>query len=391
LHHYILCLPDKQYINIYTAVIFQRSDTGFYGKRSGIQSETDAGPNLWTLGSNGAKMSPDSRNNSEEGMPRMENVTLTGTGLTVSRVCLGTMTFGGQLNEQDSIGVIRRALESGINFFDTADIYTGGQSERITGKGLKGCRDEVVIASKVGGPSEESLNGRGLSRKHILSAVEKSLKRLDTDYLDVYYMHFPHPSTPLEESLEAMNALVQSGKVRYIGMSNYAAWQMMDALGICDKRNRTAPAITQSVCNLLTRGIETELVPFIKEKRIGLAVYNPLAGGLLSGKHGREHPVENTRLAEPGYHQRYWNEDSLTAMDGLKEIARTSGMDLLELSLRWCVSYAYVSSVIIGVSCPEHLIRNLSCLEKGALSPDALARCDDVWRMLQGNRFAYNR
>jgi aryl-alcohol dehydrogenase (NADP+) len=324
-------------------------------------------------------------------MPAVENINLTGTGLTVSRVCLGTMTFGGQLGEQDSIGVIKHALESGVNFFDTADIYTRGQSEIITGKGLKGCRDEVVIASKVGGASEEGANGRGLSRKHILSAVEKSLKRLDTDYLDIYYMHFPHSSTPLEESLEAMNTLITSGKIRYAGMSNYAAWQMMDALSICDKRNWVAPGITESVYNLLTRGIEAELVPFIKEKRIGMAIYNPLAGGLLSGKHGRERPVENTRFSEPGYYQRYWNEDSLAAMDGLTEIARESGMDLLELSLRWCVSYSYVSSVIIGVSRLEHLKNNLSSIEKGALSPDILARCDEVWRKLRGNRFAYNR
>jgi aryl-alcohol dehydrogenase (NADP+) len=321
----------------------------------------------------------------------MEVVNLAGTGLNVSRVCLGTMTFGGQLDEQGSIKVIRDAVEHGINFFDTADIYTRGQSEIITGKGLKGCRDQVVLASKVGGPSEEGVNGSGLSRKHILSSVEGSLRRLDTDYLDIYYMHFPHSPTPLEETLEAMNALVKAGKIRYIGMSNYAAWQMMDALSICDKRNWVAPRITESVYNVITRGIDSELVPFINEKKVGLAVYNPLAGGLLSGKHGRAHPAENTRIAEPGYNQRYWNDDSLAAMDGLTEIARGSGMGLLELSLRWCVSYSYVSSVIIGVSRPEHLTSNLACIEKGALSPEILAQCDDVWRKLRGNRFAYHR
>jgi aryl-alcohol dehydrogenase (NADP+) len=321
----------------------------------------------------------------------MININLTGTGLKVSRVCLGTMTFGGQLNEQDSIEVIRQALDSGINFFDTADIYTGGQSEIITGKGLKGCRDAVVIASKVGGMSEKGLNGGGLSRKHILSSVEKSLKRLDTDYLDIYYMHFPQPSTPIEESLEAMSSLVRSGKVRYIGMSNYAAWQMMDALSISDRRSWAAPVVTESVYNLLTRGIEAELVPFIKEKRLGMTIYNPLAGGLLSGKHGREHPAENTRISEPGYYQRYWNEDSLSAMDSLIETARQNDMGLLELSLRWCVSYDYVSSVILGVSRLEHLKDNLDCINKGSLPPEILFKCDEVWKKLSGNRFAYNR
>ncbi len=228
--------------------------------------------------------------------------------------------------------------------------------------------------------SEQGLNGGGLSRKHILSSVEKSLKRLDTDYLDIYYMHFPQPSTPIEETLEAMNSLVKSGKVRYIGMSNYAAWQMMDALSISYRCNWAAPVLTESVYNLLTRGIEAELVPFIKEKRIGMTIYNPLAGGLLSGKHGRAHPVENTRISEPGYYHRYWNEDSLAAMDSLTKAARQYGMGLLELSLRWCVSFSYVSSVILGVSRLEHLKDNLACIDKGFLSPEILARCDEVWK-----------
>jgi len=321
----------------------------------------------------------------------MEIINLAGTGLNVSRVCLGTMTFGGQMNEKDSTEVIARALDAGVNFVDTADIYTGGQSEILTGKGLKGKRDGVVLASKVGGPSEEGPNGRGLSRKHILSAVENSLKRLDTDYLDIYYMHFPHPETPLEESLEAMDSLVKSGKVRYIGMSNYAAWQMMDAKAFCDRRGLTPPVVTESVYNLLTRGIESELVAFIRDKKVGLTIYNPLAGGLLSGKHGREHPLENTRLSEPGYYKRYWNDDSFDAIESLTEIARSHGMTLLELSLRWCVSFGYVSSVILGISRPEHLTQNLSCIEKGSLSPDILAQCGEVWKKLGGNRFAYNR
>ncbi len=321
----------------------------------------------------------------------MENVNLTGTGLTVSRVCLGTMTFGGQLDEQGSIEVVHRALDAGVNFFDTANIYTGGQSELILGKALKGCRDEVIVASKVGGPSEPGLNGQGLSRKHIISAAEKSLKRLDTDYMDIYYLHFPQHTTPLEETMEAMNSLVKSGKVRYIGMSNYAAWEMMDALSICDKRSYAPPCLTENVYNLLTRGIESELVPFLKAKKIGLTIYNPLAGGLLSGKHGRERPVENTRLSEPGYYQRYWNDDSFEAMESLDKIAKSAGMSLLELSLRWCVSYGYVTNVILGVSRLEHLTGNLELIAKGSLPEDILARCDEVWKRLNGNRFAYNR
>ncbi|NLZ93630.1 MAG: aldo/keto reductase [Firmicutes bacterium] len=320
----------------------------------------------------------------------MEYTNLRGTGLMVSRACLGTMTFGGQLNEQESISVIKHALDSGINFIDTADIYTGGQSEIITGKGLKGCRESVVLASKVGGRSGQGPNGSGLSRKHIISAVEQSLKRLDTDYIDIYYMHFPHPTTPLEETMEAMNSLVKSGKIRYIGMSNFAAWRMMDALSICDKRGWVGPSVTENVYNIITRGIETELVPFIQEKKIGLTIFNPLAGGLLSGKHG-ERPLANTRLSEAGYYKRYWNDDSLAAMEQLSEIAQNYDMSLLELSLRWCVSYNYVDSVIVGASRLEHLIQNLSYLKKGALSSEVIAQCDEVWKKLSGSRFGYGR
>ncbi len=322
----------------------------------------------------------------------MEYGKLRGTGLTVSRVSLGTMTFGGQLDEQGSIRIMKEAMEAGVNFIDTADIYTAGQSETIVGKGLAGCRDEIVLASKAGGPSEAGQNGMGLNRKHLLSSVEKSLKRLNTDYLDIFYMHFPDPKTPIEESLRAMDTLVQSGKVRYIGMSNYAAWQLTEAAHICDKHHWAGPSVTESVYNVITRGLESELVPCIKRKDIGLVVYNPIAGGLLSGKHSKEKPVENTRFSDlGGYYQRYWNDDTFGAMERLSQIAAEGGMTLLELALRWSVSFEHVSSVIIGVSKPEHLVQNLALLEKGALSADVLAQCDEVWKVISGNRFSYNR
>ena len=321
----------------------------------------------------------------------MQYVNLTGTGLTVSRACLGTMTFGGQLNETESIALLKRAIDMGINFIDTADNYTGSASEKITGKGLKGCRDEIVLASKVFSPSGSGKNGRGLNRKHVILAVEESLKRLDTDYLDILYMHHPDKSTPLEETLQTMNTLVTSGKVRYIAMSNFAAWQMMDALAICDKRNWVAPVLSESVYNVITRGLESEFVPFIQDKKVSLAIFNPIAGGLLSGKHKKEQPVENTRFSDKGgYYQRYWNDDSFNAMEQLSDIAASFDMSLLELSLRWCVSYDYVTSVIIGVSRMEHLEQNIALLEKGALTADILEQCDEVWKSLSGNRFSYH-
>lgn len=321
----------------------------------------------------------------------MEYTNLAGTGLNVSRVCLGTMTFSGQLNEQDSIKVIKHALDNGINFIDTADIYNGGQSEIITGKGIKGCRENVILASKVGGPSGSGPNDKGLSRKHIISSVENSLKRLNTDYLDIYYMHAPDPLTPFEETMEAMTSLVKSGKVRYIGISNFAAWQLMDALWTCDKRNLITPSVTENVYNSITRGIESELVPCIKQNKVGLVIYNPIAGGLLSGKHSKDHPVENSRFSDlGGYYQRYWNDDSFKAMGKLTQIAQSHGMKLLELALRWCISYSYVNSVIIGVSRLEHLKQNLAYLGKGPLSNEILSQCDEVWKELHGSRFSYH-
>lgn len=321
----------------------------------------------------------------------MEYTNLAGTGLNVSRICLGTMTFSGQLNEQNSIKVIKHALDNGINFIDTADIYNGGQSEIITGKGIKGCRKNVILASKVGGPSGPGPNDKGLSRKHIISSVENSLKRLNTDYLDIYYMHAPDPLTPFEETMEAMTSLVKSGKVRYIGISNFAAWQLMDALWICDKRNLIAPSVTENVYNSITRGIESELVPCIKQNKVGLVIYNPIAGGLLSGKHSKDHPVENSRFSDlGGYYQRYWNDDSFQAIGKLTQIAQSHGMKLLELALRWCISYNYVNSVIIGVSRLEHLKQNLAYLEKGPLSNEILLQCDEVWKELRGSRFSYH-
>ena len=179
----------------------------------------------------------------------MEYVHLKGTGLTVSKVCLGTMTFGGQVNEEDSIRIIHAGLEQGINFVDTADLYYQGQSELVTGKALKGRRDGVVLATKVFNPMSDDPNDRGLNRRHILDALDKSLKRLQTDYVDIYYLHQPDYRTPIQETLETMDSLVRSGKVRYIGVSNYAAWQISDLLACARENHWNPPVVTQNVYN----------------------------------------------------------------------------------------------------------------------------------------------
>ena len=317
---------------------------------------------------------------------------LPGTGLKISRISLGTMMFGAQTSETDSLSIMNYAYENGVNFWDTADMYNQGESERIVGKALKGRRDEIVLATKVCGQMGTKLNDKGLSRRNILAAVEASLKRLDTDYIDLYYMHKPDYETSIDESLETMSGLVKAGKVRYIGVSNFAAWQIADILAICDKRGYIAPVISQNVYNLITRGVEAELVPFLKEHKMGMAVYNPVAGGFLVGKHTPGKPADNTRFANNEmYIKRYWSEENFAVIEKLTEIASEHGMSVLQLAMRWCVGRACVASVISGVSKLDQIKQNLASVEGSALNESVLEACDDIWRTVAGTRFAYNR
>ncbi|MDR0841471.1 MAG: aldo/keto reductase [Christensenellaceae bacterium] len=318
---------------------------------------------------------------------------LPGTGLRVSQLSLGTMMFGAQTDEADSLAILNYAYEHGVNFWDTADVYNQGESERIVGKALKGRRSEVLLATKVFCQMGTGLNSKGLSRRHILSAVDASLRRLATDYIDLYYMHLPDPETELEETLATMSGLVQTGKIRYIGVSNYAAWQIADMLAICDKRGYAAPIITQNVYNAITRGVEPELVPFLQAHKLGMAAFNPIAGGLLAGKHQPGQPQENTRFANSSmYYERYWSEENFAAIEKLTEIAADTGISILQLALSWCAGRPTVTSVISGVSRLSQLEQNIAALEKGpALSADVLAACDGVWQALAGTRFGYIR
>ena len=317
---------------------------------------------------------------------------LPGTGLKISRVSLGTMMFGAQTSETDSLSILDYAYENGVNFWDTANVYNQGESERIVGKALKGRRDEIILATKVCGQMGTKSNDTGLSRRNILAAVEASLKRLDTEYIDLYYMHKPDHETSLEESLETMSGLVKAGKVRYIGVSNFAAWQVADMLAICDKRGFIAPVISQNVYNLITRGVETELIPFMKAHKLGMAAYNPIAGGLLAGKHTPGKPADNTRFANSEmYYNRYWSEENFAVIEKLKEIASEHGMSILQLAMKWCVGQACVASVISGVSKLDQLKQNLASVEGPVLNERVLEACNGIWRTLAGTRFAYNR
>ena len=322
----------------------------------------------------------------------MQYTALTGTGLRVSRAAMGTMTFGGQTDEQASIAMVRRCLEAGINFFDTANIYTEGRSEVILGKALQGCRDEVILASKVRGRVGDRPNDEGLSRRHILEAIENSLRALGTDYLDIYYLHQPDYQTPLAETLSTIDDLVRAGKVRYVGISNYASWQIGQVLWLCDQHSWERPVVAQQMYNVVARGVEQEHLAFLREFNIGLIVYNPLAGGLLTGKHrDLTHAAGGTRFEDNQmYRDRFWQPEFFEAVQQLAEIAQQAGKSLIELSLQWLSGHPQVDCVLLGASRMAQLDQNIAAIE-GELDEATRLACDDVWRKLRGPIPYYNR
>lgn len=323
----------------------------------------------------------------------MEYQVLRGTGLKVSRICLGTMTFGDQADEATSIRMVETALDAGVNFVDTADVYVKGRSEEIVGKALKGKRDKVVLASKVAnsvGP--DKYKDGGLHRWHVIRGVEESLRRLKTDCLDIFYLHKPDWDTPIEETMAAFDTLVQQGKVMYVGMSNFASWQVMKALWKCDVHHWAPPVVLQLPYNLITRSIDEECVDFSKEMNIGMTVYNPLGAGMLTGKHKRDDgPADGTRFKlNKEYYGRFWHDRNFDALDALAKIAEDAGKTMIELSLQWLMSQPVVDSMILGASKLEHLEHNISASD-GRLDADTLKACDAVWRNVRGEHFAYNR
>lgn len=320
----------------------------------------------------------------------MEHRTLTGTDLTVSRACLGVMTFGGQTGRADAERMVDLCLERGVNFFDTANAYTGGEAERMLGEVLGARRKNVVVASKVGVKAGDQ--PAGLSAVAIARAIEDSLRRLHTDYLDVYYMHLPDAATPLEESLEAMDRLVRQGKVRWIASSNFAAWQLCRLHWIAEKRRYQPPRIAQPMYNLLARRIEAEFLPACRELGVSTFVYNPLAGGLLTGKQSAERPLPGTRFdANQMYLDRYWNSANFEAVERLKAVAADAGRSLVSLALNWLLRHTPVEGVILGASKLEHLRQNLDAMEEAPLASGTLEACDGVWAMLKGAAPKYNR
>ena len=322
----------------------------------------------------------------------METRTLKHTDLTVSRACFGTMTFGSQADEAASIRMIDLCIDGGINFIDTANVYNKGLSETITGKALKGRRDKVILASKVRGKMGEGPDEGGLSKRAMLRAIDESLKRLQTDYLDLYYLHQPDYAVPIEETLEAMEQLVRQGKVRYPASSNYSGWQVCRMQWIAEKSSYKAARITQPMYNLLARGIEQEYLPMAREFGVSTVVYNPLAGGLLTGKQKRGAPIPGTRFDNNQmYLSRYWYDAYFDAVDEILAIARESGRSPVSFALNWLLHHTAADCVILGASRVEHLQENLKALDDGPLPSAAVTACDRVWAKLRGVTPQYNR
>lgn len=317
---------------------------------------------------------------------------LTGTGITVSNLCLGTMQLGSQVDEKAGAEIIHYALDNGINFIDTADVYNGGESEVIVGKALKGRRDEAVLATKIRYNITGRRNDEGLNRAHIIAGVDACLKRLNADYVDILYLHAPDYDTPVEETMDAASQLVRSGKARYIGVSNYAAWQIVDLIRVSEKTNGIAPVVTQNCYNLITRSIDRELVPCIRAHNIGLVVYSPIASGLLTEKHLSGKPAEGSRMAtNKQYNERFWKPTNLQAVQELNRIAQEIGMNIAELAMNWCNSVGYVDSILFGMSRLEQVKQNIAFMHDEPLSAEILAKCDAVWAKLDDQSFKYNR
>ena len=314
------------------------------------------------------------------------------TGLFVSELCLGTMTFGGGAGIWSQIGAVQQAdaerligqaLDAGINFIDTADVYSGGLSEQITGqalKNLKVARENVVVATKVFGETGAGPNARGASRSHILDGVKASLRRLQLDHIDLYQIHGFDPATPIEETVRALDQLVRHGHVRYVGVSNWAAWQIAKALGISERLGLARFESLQAYYTVAGRDLERELIPMLRSEEVGLMVWSPLAGGLLSGKFGRDQTGDagsrRTNFDFPPVNR----DRAYDCIDAMRPIAQAHGVSVAQIALAWLLHQPQVTSVIIGAKRPEQLADNLAATQV-ALSADELAQLDAVSRL----------
>ncbi|MCE2542030.1 MAG: aldo/keto reductase [Acidobacteria bacterium] len=308
------------------------------------------------------------------------------TGVYVSELCLGAMTFGtqweaiGTLGQKEANALVHRSLDAGVNFFDTADVYSTGDSEEILGRALAGRRQEVVIATKVRGRMGPGANDVGLSRLHIMQAAEASLKRLGTDYIDLYQIHRNDPVADIEETLAALTDLVRAGKVRYIGCSNLPAWQLMKAIGIARQRGLESFKATQSYYALVGRELEQETIPLIRDQKLGLLVWSPLAGGFLTGKFTRAGSSTSQARRATFDFPPVDKERGFDILDALQPIADAHGVSVARVALAWLLGKDVVTSVIIGARRMDQLEDNLASVDL-RLTGDEMAALDEVSRL----------
>ena len=319
----------------------------------------------------------------------MQYKTLGHTGLLVSQICLGTMTFAGSegiwkniagVNQNDADELMKVSMDAGVNFVDTADVYSEGKSEITLGQSLKNLgtvRKDLVIATKAYGRTGKGRNDVGASRGHIMDAVEASLKRLQTDYIDLYQIHATDLVTPIEETLRALDTLVNQGKVRYIGVSNWHAWRIMKALGISEQKNLAKFETLQAYYSIAGRDLERDIVPLLEDQKMGLLVWSPLAGGLLSGKFNRENQKpENSRRSSFDFplvdKERTWN-----VLDVMRPIAEAHGAPVATVALAYVLAKPFVTSVIIGAKRLDQLKENLAAAEL-ELTADEMKKLDEV-------------
>lgn len=319
----------------------------------------------------------------------MQYARLGSTGIEVSRLCMGTATFGGQSDDAASFSMLDACAAKGVNFIDTANVYPlgsepkdKGSSERIVGEWLKGRRNHFIVATKGGGTMGPLSWEAGNSRKHLLDAIDASLKRLGTDYVDLYQLHYDDPHTPLDESLAALDTIVRSGRARYVGISNFQAWRVARAIGRCETHHWTRPVAVQPRYNLLFRQVERDLIPLCQAENLGTLCYNPLAGGLLSGKH-RFHlePDARSRFGSGKgaamYKDRYWHEREFIAVSEFVKLAAQAGIPPVRLAVAWVLAQPAVTSAILGASRAEQLTEVLASAET-QISHDLMTRLNEL-------------
>ena len=321
----------------------------------------------------------------------MKIVRLGRTGLKVSEICLGTMTFAYQCDEKTSFAIMSKAAGQGVTFIDTADVYpvppsveTAGRTEEIVGRWLKGQRDRFVLATKCRMKVGPDVNDEGLSRRHIIKAVDDSLRRLQTEYIDLYQPHSFDAETPMEETLRALDDVVRQGKVRYLGCSNFPAWMVALSLGISATHDWARYDCVQPRYNLLFRDIEAELMPLCRDQGVGIIAYNPLAGGFLTGRYQTlEVPAADQSRFSIGktgdlYRERYWQQAQLEAVHHLQKYFQGRGKSILQVAIAWVLAQPGITSAIVGASKPEQLDASLAAVNL-KLDADELAECNRAW------------